>query len=322
MHRWIFVFLCAFVLFLTGWGHQGPKVKVGLLMNHTRGFEVFIRDLTGSLQEENGDLLVEDAKDDPSTQENQAKELINQGVETLVILPVDPSWAAPIVEDAHRAGIKVIALHLPIPDSGLDYLITFDPEKKGELQAKAMVQAVPKGNYFLLGSSPVEEAKQRIRHGQLEVLQPLIDRGDIRIVGSAEVIRLNSTMPHSNVDAVLEMNPSGVRTDNQFFGSGHPAKKIAVAGMGWDLGTCRRIVSGDQLMTVYDPPFKLAEETAYLAAKLARKAKQFDCQFEPFPAGSQPVQAVLLTPLAVDAKNLDSTIIKDGIQTKEAVYGK
>jgi D-xylose transport system substrate-binding protein len=40
------------------------------------------------------------------------------------------------------------------------------------------------------------------------------------------------------------------------------------------------------------------------------------------PNGKKNVKAVLLTPLAVDAKNLDSTIIADQVQKKEDVYGK
>jgi D-xylose transport system substrate-binding protein len=75
-------------------------------------------------------------------------------------------------------------------------------------------------------------------------------------------------------------------------------------------------------MTVYHPPKKLAEETAYLAAKLARKATQFDCQFVEVDNGTAKVRAVLLTPIAVDAKNLDSTIISDGVQKREKVYEK
>jgi D-xylose transport system substrate-binding protein len=75
-------------------------------------------------------------------------------------------------------------------------------------------------------------------------------------------------------------------------------------------------------MTVYEPPKKLAEETAYLAAKLARKATEFDCEFVDVPNGGKTVKAVLLTPIAVDAKNLDSTIIADQVQKKEDVYGK
>ena len=55
---------------------------------------------------------------------------------------------------------------------------------------------------------------------------------------------------------------------------------------------------------------------------LCRRGKEFECQFTDLPNGTSPVKAVLLTPVAVDAKNLDSTILRDGIWKKEDVYGK
>jgi D-xylose transport system substrate-binding protein len=98
--------------------------------------------------------------------------------------------------------------------------------------------------------------------------------------------------------------------------------KAAVGGVGNDLATCQRIASGTQWMTITHPPQKLAEETGYLAAKLARKATEFDCQFVELDNGPEKVQAVLLTPLAVDPGNLKSTVIQDGAQKEDDVFKK
>ncbi len=218
----------------------------------------------------------------------------------------------------------------PIPDSDLDYLIAFNSAKAGELQAKALVRLVPKGRYVLLGAGPADSNSKELQEGQMKVLQPLIDQGDIRIAASqwaqpSEVaVKMKTVLAReqNRVDAILASDNTTAGKALQALEEAKLAGKVAVTGRGEDLQTCRRIVSGSQTMTVYSPPQKLAEETAYLAAKLARKATEFDCQFVEVESGRQKVKAVLLTPLAVDAKNLDSTIIKDGVQKKEEVYEK
>jgi D-xylose transport system substrate-binding protein len=216
----------------------------------------------------------------------------------------------------------VIALERLIPDSDLDYFIDFNYKKAGELQARAIVKKAPKGNYELVDGYPEDWKTEDLRKGQMKVLQPLIDCGDIQIEASKKGLPANdhkvttAILTNSNINLMGSEPAESKKSDNV------ESQKLYIAGVGQNLMTCRRIVSGTQTMTVYAPPKKLAEETAYLAAKLARKATEFDCQFVEIPNGKKNVKAVLLTPLAVDAKNLDSTIIADQVQKKEDVYGK
>jgi D-xylose transport system substrate-binding protein len=260
--------------------------------------------------------------------------MVAEGIQVLVVLPCDSLRSGPLVDAAHKAGIKVISLERLIPGSDLDYMVGFNDDKGGVLQAQWMVRKVPKGRYVLLEAGLPEGVSKDLRHGRMGVLQPLIDRGDIQIAASrGSPTAQNPGGTSEEMKAVLSRN--GNKVDAVFAGDEEAAEgavralekaglagKVAVAGVGVDLSTCRRILSGTQTMTLYHPPQKLAEETAYLAAKLARKAKEFDCQFIEVDNGPWKTLAVLLTPLAVDAKNLDSTVIKDGVQTREAVYGK
>ncbi len=324
----ISVIWCFTFLLLTGWGHWGPNVKIGLSLDHTQGREPFIHKLQEAMEDNRAELFIKDAKDDPAAQETQVQELIRQGVQTLLVFPSDPAKAAPLVSAAHQAGIKIISLERPIPGSDLDYLIGFNSVKAGELQAKALVKKVPQGRYVLLGEDSAEG--KDLREGQMKTLQPLIDRGDIRIA-SAQWTRPSEAAKKMESILALEGNKVDaiLASDSQMaegaIGALEKAKlsgKVSVGGLGDDLSACRRIASGTQTMTVYHPPQKLAEETAYLAAKLARKATQFDCQFVEVDNGEKKVRAVLLTPVGVDAKNLDATVIEDKVQKKEDVYGK
>lgn len=50
-----------------------------------------------------------------------------------------------------------------INNADIDYYISFDNEKVGELQAKSLVAKVPQGNYFLMGGSPVDNNAKLFR---------------------------------------------------------------------------------------------------------------------------------------------------------------
>ncbi len=299
-----FTFLCFAFLFLTGWGHWGPDVKIGLALDKAQA--PLVQKLKEAAGDNRAELLVADAQGDPAAQPNEVRRLIQRGIQVLVVIPCDPSKAAALVSLAHQAGIQVISLESLIPDSGLDYLIGFDNGKAGELQARAMVKKVPRGRYALLGGNPVDTAD--LRKGQMKVLQPFIDRGDIQIAASKWD---EKKTPPNGLDSVLTNRVDAVLASDEDT-AGRAIRtlekrnlKAAVAGLGEDPATCQRIADRTQFMTISHPPQKLAEETAYLAAKLARKATEFDCQFVEVDNGSQKVKAVLLTPLAVDAQNLN-----------------
>lgn len=319
----IVLFLCLIFPLLAGWGHWGPQVKIGFSVDNAKNKEALLKSMKEEMGDNRADLILADAKGDPATQEKQVKDLISQGVQALVVLPVDARKAAPLVEAAHQAGIKVVSLERIIPDSPLDYLVAFNAEKEGELQAGAMAKKVPHGGYVLLGGG------QEFQNGQMKILQPLINKGDVQIRPKPAILG----KAHKDVESFLKregMTANAYLADNsetagEFSGAlnaGGLSGKAFVAGVGQDLGTCQRIAAGTQTLTVYGPPKKLAAEAAYLTAKVARNAKQFDCQFTELDNGKSKTLAVLLTPQVVDAKNLDSTIIADGVQKREEVYGK
>ncbi len=326
--RWMNPILFSFaVLFLTGWGHWGPNVKIGLALDNAHDRQPFIQKLRTAMEENRAELLVKDAQGDPATQTAQVQELIHQGIQTLAIIPCAPSKASALVRTAHEAGIKVLSIERLIPNSDLDYLVDFNNEKAGELQAKTLVKKVPQGRYVLLGRDPAKSASQDLRKGQMKVLQPAIDRGDIQITASkwaatSQELK-NILAPEKNkVDAILVADSETAEQVARILEKKGLSKKIVLAGIGEDLATCQRLTNGTQWMTVYHPPEKLAEETAYLAAKLARKATEFDCQFVAVDNGLRKTQAVLLTPLAVDVQNLRSTIVQDQVQKEGAVFKK
>jgi len=129
------------------------------------------------------DVFVQSANGNEETQMAQIENMINRGVDVLVIIPYNGEVLSNVIAEAKQEGIKVLAYDRMINNADIDFYISFDNEKVGELQAQNLVDRVPLGNYFLMGGSPVDNNAKMFRAGQMKVLNPLIKEGKIKIVG-------------------------------------------------------------------------------------------------------------------------------------------
>ena len=165
------------------------------------------------------EVIVQSADGDERRQNEQAENMITQGVDVLVVIPKDSVAASQIVQAAHAEGIKVIAYDRLIRESSPDLYISFDNEQVGYLQAEYLLRQKPEGAYFLLGGAPTDNNAQLLRQGQLRALQPAIDSGAIRLVAGGEHWAVNwdprdalkkaeqvLTQTNNQIDAVVASN--------------------------------------------------------------------------------------------------------------------
>ena len=159
------------------------KPKIGLLMEtlkeerwqHDRDFFV------AKAKELGADVEVSACNGDDNLQIAQAENMLAKGVDILVVVPHNGDICATIVNKAHSQGVRVIAYDRLIRNCDLDLYISFDNERVGQLQAQYLVQRVPVGNYILIGGAKTDNNAILFRKGQMDVLQPYIDSGKIKI---------------------------------------------------------------------------------------------------------------------------------------------
>lgn len=311
-----------------------PKIKIGLSMDSLR-VERWQKDrdiFTAEAEKLGAEVIVQSADGDERRQNEQAENMITQGVDVLVVIPKDSVAAAQIVQAAHAEGIKVIAYDRLIRESEPDLYISFDNEKVGYLQAEYLYRQKPSGNYFLLGGAPTDNNAQLLRQGQLRALQPAIDSGDIRLVADGQHWAVNwdprdalkkseqvLTQTNNGVDAVVASNDGTAGGVIQALEGQNLAGKVLVSGQDAELAACQRIVKGTQTMTVYKPIHLIATKAAQAAVALAKDEKIAEAT-QTVNNGKIDVPSVLLTPIQVDKDNLDEVVIKDGFHTHEAVY--
>ncbi len=278
------------------------------------------------------DVIVQSADGDERKQNEQAENMITQGVNVLVVIPKDSVAASQIVKAAHAEGIKVIAYDRLIRESEPDLYISFDNEQVGYLQAEYLLRKKPEGDYFLLGGAPSDNNAQLLRKGQLRALQNSIDKGDIRLVAEGKHWAVNwdpndalnkteqvLTQTNNQIDVVVASNDGTAGGVIQALEGQNLAGKVFVSGQDAELAACQRIVKGTQTMTVYKPIRLIAKEAAQAAVALA-KGETLEKAKQKVNNGKIDVPSILLTPIQVDKDNLDEVVIKDGFHSREKVY--
>lgn len=271
--------------------------------------------------------IFQDANGDARKQNEQCDILLGQGIDVLVIVPKSATAAARAVQRAKQQGVPVLSYDRLVLNSEPDLYISFDNVRVGRLQAESLVRE-RKGRYFLLGGSPDDNNAKMLRQGQLEVLQPYIDSGEIEIIGdnwadhwspgrAREIVENLLVNVGTNIDAIVASNDGTAGGVIQALRAQGLAGKVLVSGQDADLQACKRILEGTQTVTVYKPLHQIATRAAQLAVALAKGDP-----IEPDTTihnGMTDVASVLLDPIAVDRDNIMETIVADGHHSREAL---
>jgi len=271
-------------------------------------------------------VSVQVANSDDNLQVKQAENLLTQGVDVLIVAPHNGEIAASIVEAAHRQGVPVISYDRLIKNCDVDLYVSHQVVKIGEMQAKYLLDHVNKkpANFVIVGGSPTDNNALLLHQGQMNILKPAVDRGDVKIVtdqyakewqasAALNIVENALTQAHNQVDAVVASNDGTARGAVQALEGQNLAGKVLVSGQDADLASLKLIVEGKQTMTIYKPIQPLAYAAVDAAVKLARGEKVDTT--DTIDNGFKKVPAALQEPVAVDKDNLLSTVVKDGYHT-------
>jgi ribose transport system substrate-binding protein len=114
-------------------------------------FFVTLRDGAQAMADQLGmQPLVTDAQDSVSTQISDIEDLVQRGIDVLIVNPTDSDAVVPAVAAAMEAGIPVIAVDRGVSTEGLAYFIASDNVAGGSAAASFICD-------LLAGSGPVVE---------------------------------------------------------------------------------------------------------------------------------------------------------------------
>ncbi|MDN4070879.1 ribose ABC transporter substrate-binding protein RbsB [Paenibacillus vini] len=154
------ILLAAFLLILTtgcsleppGWakpktGGDLKNMKIGLSVSTLNNpFFVSLKD--GVVNEANKlgiETIVVDAQNDSAKQSNDVDDLMQKGVNVLLINPTDSAAISTVVQSANNLGIPVITLDRSADQGEVEALVASDNAKGGKMAAEYIVQLLGKG---------------------------------------------------------------------------------------------------------------------------------------------------------------------------------
>ncbi|MFI5798623.1 sugar ABC transporter substrate-binding protein [Streptomyces sp. NPDC051677] len=270
------------------------------------------------------------ATPDPAVQRQQLESMITRGVDVLIIAAVDPQLLRPSVEAAHRAGIPVVAYDR-LAQGPISGYVTFDGAKIGKLQGEALLKGMGAkargGQIVMMNGATTDPNADWFKQGALSVL-----KGKVKIGKSYDTVGWRpenafvnmksavAALGAENIDGVLAANDSLAGAVVSALNATEVRPLPPITGQDADLVAVRRIVRGDQYMTVYKPFKPAADAAAEMAVALGRGESVASIATGTVDnATTKDIPAVLLPSVSVTVDTIKDTLVKDGMYTIEQI---
>jgi D-xylose transport system substrate-binding protein len=276
------------------------------------------------------------AQGSADTQQTQAQADLTNGDCILVVAPSDSIKSAAIVAAAKAKGVPVIAYDRLIYSNDLNYYVSFDNTKVGQLQGQyiadhyqSFVTSNGTKNTVMISGSQTDNNALLFSKGAHTALDPLFSSGALKNVYEKFTPDWNNATAQTEMQAALTANGNKVAVAyvandgmaNNVIAALKAVKlngKVLVTGQDATVAGIQNILKGDQAMTVYKAITKEAMATAQLVAAISNGASTSSLingqTTVPQPGGAN-IPSVLETPVAVDKTNIQSTVIADNFVT-------
>lgn len=312
-----------------GSGGSSGKCKIALLLPETKTtrYETADKpDFIKAVQAADSSCTVDyyNADQDSTKQQSQAQTALTNGDNVLVLDAVDGKAAANIVNQAKQQGVPTLAYDR-LSSGPVAYYVSFDNKKVGELQGTALVNAMkkngakPGAKIVMINGSPTDPNAAQFKAGAHSV----IDSSGFKVAKEYDTQDWDPNNARTEmtqaITAVGAGNIAGVYVANDGMAAGvvaalqaaHVTPLPPVTGQDAQVDGIQRILAGQQTVTIYKAIEPEATKAAQVAVQLA-KGQTVSGDTTLKNDSGDTVQATLLTPVAVTADNVESTVVKDG----------
>ena len=276
-----------------------------------------------------------DAGNSPEQQFSDIENLINQGADVILVLAADPATFSPAIDLAEDAGVSIIAYDQLIEDPRAFY-ITFDNVEVGRMQARAIQEIVPEGNYVFIKGSSLDPNADFLHGGQVEVLQEALDSGAIVNVGESYTDGWDPSVAQDNMAQFLTANDNNVDAvvaSNDGTAGGVVAALaeqgldgiVPVSGQDADNAALNRVALGTQAVSVWKDSRELGRQAGEVAVQLIENggdlaAVEGATIFSDGPNGVD-MTSILLEPTPITQDNLNLMLEAEWLSQEELCQG-
>lgn len=269
--------------------------------------------------------------DTPKTQLEDCKEMIDNGIAVLILVPRDAHKAEGILNYAKKKNVKVISYARAIMGEKIDLFVGYDTYRIGNSLGLHLTEKVYKGNIAFLKGDKNDVNSALMHDGGMTHIRPLVEQGDMKVIldenvpdwsaEAAKKLLTEAIMKNDyKVDAVFAQNDVFAGVAAEVIKGLGIETPVIITGMDADLGGARRIVAGTQDVSVYmdlkDMAYTAVNEAYNLAVK---KKPTVNSHFN--NESDFKIDAYLINGKIVTQSNLDMVLISTGVYTREQVYG-
>ncbi|MEA2224429.1 MAG: D-xylose transport system substrate-binding protein [Solirubrobacteraceae bacterium] len=269
-------------------------------------------------------ILYSNATQDAAKQQQQAEAALSQGVDVMVLDPVDGAAASAIVQQAKSKNVPVISYDRLLLNSEPDYYVEFDSPGVGKLQATALVDKLKKdgkkGSLVMINGDPADNNAKLFKQGAHSVF----DKSAFKIAKEYDTPGWTPAKAQTEMDqAISALGKNGfvgVYAANDgtaggaiasMKGAGIDPSTRPVTGQDAELAGIQRVVAGEQYMTIYKPIVPLSKAAAEWAVALAQGKKVTGTNTKE-NNGKIDVPTLKIDVKAVTADNVKDTVVADG----------
>lgn len=267
--------------------------------------------------------------DEPKTQFEDCKEMIDSGIDVLILTPRDATKAKDILDYAKQKNVPVISYARVVLGESVDLFVGYDSSRIGQKMGQYLTEAVYEGDYIILRGDEGDNNAKLIYDGAMRYVSPLEESVHILLDApvpawspeEAKAMVKEAVAANANkVDAILAPNDKIAGACAEALAELGVTEHVAITGMDAELDAAKRIVAGTQDMTIYMDLQELAYTAVDEAVHIAKKEEvnvnaEFDNQ-----SGST-INANLITGQIVTKENLQKILVDSGYFTNEEVYG-
>jgi D-xylose transport system substrate-binding protein len=284
------------------------------------------------------EVLYQNADQDATKQQSQVEAMVTQGVDVLVLDPVDSTSAAGLVTRAQQADIPVISYDRLILNADLAAYAEFNSSEVGQQQGEALVEKLdedgnPTGPIVQINGDPKDNNAKLFKEGASAVFE----ESGIEVAADYDTpdwLPENAQQQmEQSITALGKDGFNGVYAANDgtaggaiaaLKGAGIDPSTVPVTGQDAELAAIQRIIAGEQYMTVYKPIKPLADNAAALAVAVINGEDPAEASVinGSEDNGTEEVPAAITDTIPVFEDNVNDTIIQDEYWTVEQICTK
>lgn len=223
-----------------------------------------------------GEAIIDEANDNEFLQLEKGYKMLDEGVDILVIAAVNGNTIAPLVREAKKRGVTVIAYLRLINNADYDAFVTCDNVFMAETWCSAALSRFPKGNYVVIAGDRFDKNAEEEKVAVDAYLKPHIESGDIKLLFDGYMENWDRAAARNdveqvfqaygkNVDAIISFNDQMADGAIEVLKKYGLEGKVFTSGQDGDKVAVNNIKKGFQDITFFHPNKELGTRTAEVA---------------------------------------------------------